>query len=444
MFTPYSLSRALLVFALFAFNLMPCAASLAGKDLIHIYLTQINAKKFEVTYTLDREVGSLYLQTTPDQSRAEFWKPKSSVFELTQLSGNDVIRRTDGKLFQAVSFFVDIVDISLPNYYRPFSPLYTSENGLVVHTGQYFVCENDCANRPTAWSVEVAAAKKNIVHYQGASVSKASWIDMNDGRSFYVGDVSSIESENLVAIIDPGLPARLKSLLDTELPWLIDRLAEEFGELTRSKPLVLATYNKGDPERSGFQGGVLNSTVSMHWWGLNLENRINENDELWFAAHEIAHFYQSQASAVDIDEVAWIHEGFAELMAADLLAQTNENLMTYVQNRYRQASADCATGLAQTSIGRATQLKKFDLHYKCGLLLHRYIGQNATQKLTVFELWNRYRAAINLGMKPSKQTYLDVVKKVLPEEKFSVLQAVVGSEIATNEVIKQFFVGSAY
>lgn len=435
--------RIFLVLAVFVLNPNTSEAALPSTDTIRIYFEGINTEKIQVTYALDQPVHSLQLLSTPNQSRADFWKAKSDDFELAHLSGNDVIRRTDGKLFETVAFVVDIVDISLPNYYRPFSPLFESNNGLVAHTGQYFVCRNICGDTTTTWQIEIEAVNKNIIHYQGASISKASWQDSGDGRPFYVGSMSPIESEYLVAIIDPGLPAKLKTILDAELPSLIDRLGEKF-EALKTKPLVFATYHRGDPERRGFQGGVLNKTVFMHWWGTNLEQRINENDTLWFIAHEIAHFYQSQQSAVDVDEVAWIHEGFAELMAANLLAQTNDDLKSYVQHRYRAAKESCATGLEITPIGKATQLKQFDLHYKCGLLLHRFISQNTNGILSVFELWNRYRAAIDRGMPPSKQTYLDVVKQFLQKDDFLVLQTIVGSETAPSEVIKRFLEGSTF
>jgi len=84
------------------------------------------------------------------------------------------------------------------------------------------------------------------------------------------------------------------------------------------------------------------------------------------------------------------------------------------------------------------------LHYKCGLLLHQFIIHKAQQRLTVFELWNRYRAAIDLGMQPSQHTYLNVVKQVLQKEDFLILQTIVGSELAPTEVIKQFLEDSSF
>jgi len=269
------------------------------------------------------------------------------------------------------------------------------------------------------------------------------WQDSEDGRSFYLGPKLPIETDYLVAIIDPGLPDKLKTMLHTELPAIIDRLGKEFTPL-KTKPLVFATYNSGDPERRGHQGGVLNKTIFMHWWVPDLPKRIDERDELWFFAHEIAHVYQHQNSKVDVDEVAWIHEGFAELMAAKLLAQTNEELNDYAQGRFDNAKANCAAGLEVTPLGKATALKQFDLHYKCGLLLHRFISQNANEALSVFELWNRYRAAIDNGIAPSKQTYLNVVEKLLQKEDFSLLQTVVGSELVQNEAIEQFLAKSNF
>lgn len=426
-----------------AFTLDAVSAESVDTDNIDIYLSEIDGDKLEVLYTLDRAATSLQFQTTPDQSRVKFWRAKSEEFEFIHLAGNDVIRRVDGKPFQSAVFDVDIVDISLPNYYRPFSPLFDRNNGLVIHTGQYFVCAESCANRPTVWQIQISASDQNIIHYEKSSVSKASWQDSLEGRPFYVGPRSPLEGGNLVAIIDPGLPIKLKTMLDTELPSVIKRLTEKFDALP-TKPLVFATYNEGDPERSGFQGSVLNQTVVMHWWGRNLEERINESGELWFITHEIAHFYQSQESAVDIDEVAWIHEGFAELMAADLLAQTNDELEDYVQQRYKAAESSCADGLRETAIGQATQLKQFDLHYKCGMLIHRFITNNAKERITTFELWNRYRVEINQGLEPSKKTYLDLVKQVLPKEHFLVLETIVGSELTPANTIKQFIVGATF
>lgn len=409
---------------------------------VSIHITETGTDKFEVVYTLDRPVRSLQFLATPDTSRVDFWRAKSDEFELTHHKERDAIKRTDSQPFQTVVFVVDIVDISLPNYYRPFSPLLKREDGLIIHSGQYFVCANNCSDTAT-WQVNVTAKNKNIVHYQGSSISAASWQDSGDGRSFYVGPLSIEESDSLVAIIDSGLPTKLKGILNTNLPKVVSRLATKF-EAPQTKSLVFATYNKGDPERFGFQGGVLNQTVFMHWWGLNLEQRVNENDELWFLAHEISHFYQHKGGKVDVDEVAWIHEGFAELMAANLLASNNERLKDYVQHRFNSAKTDCAAGLELTPVGQATRLKKFDLHYKCGILLHRFITQNAIQKITVFELWNRYRAAINKGMPPSKKTYLDIVKLILSEDDFLIIQTTVGSELAPNSVVKEMLENSIF
>jgi len=298
-------------------------------------------------------------------------------------------------------------------------------------------------NTSTVWQLEVLAPNQNIVHYQNVTSDKSSWQDTHDGRPFYVGPQTPLESDNLIAIIDPGLPDKLKTMLEVNLPNLIDRLAKNFepskSELTKAnKPLVFASYNVGDPERSGFQGGVLNDTVSMHWYGLNLDERINESAELWFFAHEIAHFYQHSGSNIDVDDIAWVHEGFAELMAASLLSDTNSDLNAYVQNRYELAKKQCASELKHTPIGKATELHKFDLHYKCGLLLHRFILNNSSEKLSVFDLWNRYRVAIDQGSEPSKQSYLNIVQPLLDEQEFAVLNVIIADELAPSATVEHF------
>ena len=321
--------------------------------------------------------------------------------------------------------------------------MFDSSDGLVVHTGQYFVCADSCDRTPTIWQLQITAPNKNVVNRQGVYISTASWQDDYDGSTFYVGPRLPNETESLRSIVDPGLPSQLKTMLTVELPRLIELLGKYFKALP-SKPLVFATYNEGAPELSGFQGGVLNKTVNLHWWGVALDQRVRESDELWFIIHEIAHFYQSQESEVDVDEDAWIHEGFAELMAAMILTETDKAFEAYVQQRFNRAKAECERGLVVTSIGKATQMKQFDLHYTCGLLLHRFISQHSTEKLTVFDLWNRYRAAINQGKEPSRKTYLEVAKQILSEEDYSVLRSITGLNLPSGVVIDQFFANSTF
>ena len=428
---------------IFSLNLISAAHS--SDDTVQISIVELNNEQFKVSYTLNREVNRLYFHATPNGARADFWFNESDQFELVQVSDNDLIKRTDDGLFKTVSFIVKVVDITLTQYYRPFSPMLDQSNGVVVHSGQYFVCLELCSNASTSWQVEVLAQDKNIVHFQGAFPEQASWQDIGDGRTFYVGPQLPLESDNLMAVIDSGLPDKLKALLENRLPNIIDRLADKFETPPSkfNKPLVFASYNVGDPERSGSQGGVLNQTISMHWYGLNLEERINENAELWFFTHEIAHLYQHLGSKVDVDEIAWVHEGFAELMAASLLLEVNDELNAYVQSRYNLAKDQCAKGLKSTPIGRATELKEFDLHYKCGMLLHRFILNNAIEELTVFDLWKRYRSAINQGELPSKQTYLKLIKPLLSEQKFLILTTIVANELAPNSTIEQFLMQSA-
>lgn len=423
------------------FSLNVDATKLLSKENVRIHFSEISGDKLNIEYTLDSSVSQLYLKTTPDQSRAEFWKPESNEFVLSHVSGNDIIQRADGKSFKTATFVIDIVDISLPKYYRPFSPFFKRDDGLVIHTGQYFACSNLCDKTPTTWAIEITAKDANIVHYQDVGFSKVTWQDNGDGRSFYVGPQAPVESENLIAMIDSGLPEKLHTILNRELPNLVDVMAEKF-ETFKSKPLVFASYNIGDPARRGYQGGVLNKTVMLHWWGVNLEQRIDESDTLWFIIHEIAHFYQHQEFKVDVDEVAWIHEGFADIMAAELLADDGDKYKEYVHTRFEHAKSECAAGLKTTPLGKATDLKKFDLHYKCGLLLHRYISQSANQSVTVFDLWNRYRLAINQGLPASKETYLSVVEGLLEDDEFSVLETIVGNKIPPSDAVRLLMNGS--
>jgi len=78
-------SRALCILILFSIFTHASEETSPPINEVAIHLAEIGTEDLEVSYTLDRPVDSLQLRTTPDQSRADFWRAKSKHFELIQL-----------------------------------------------------------------------------------------------------------------------------------------------------------------------------------------------------------------------------------------------------------------------------------------------------------------------------------------------------------------------
>jgi hypothetical protein len=112
----------------------------------------------------------------------------------------------------------------------------------------------------------------------------------------------------------------------------------------------------------------------MHFDGENAKARVAAGDPLWldwFFAHEAAHLFQRDKSGkpVSDDDIAWMHEGGAEAMAALAMVRRGTIERAYVLSREEGAEKACAAGLAATPLSRASAEGKFDLHYQCGLIL---------------------------------------------------------------------------
>ena len=56
----------------------------------------------------------------------------------------------------------------------------------------------------------------------------------------------------------------------------------------------------------------------------------------------------------------------------------------------------------------------------------------------MFDLWNRYRIAIDQGGEPSKQSYLNIVQPLLDEQEFAVLNVIIADELAPSATVEHF------
>lgn len=385
--------------------------------------------RWTVSYQSSAPISAISLAITPDDTRLARWTPESANFAISHLNGDDTIRRHDGAKFTEVVLNLTPTYVVLIKQYAPFSPY--SDGGMLVHSGRFFACPEQCTDDNTSWPMQVIAPESdNIFAHSQLHTGSVSWIDQSPGVNTYVGQGVPIETDEFIAIIDSGLPDSLTSQLDKFLPALNDYYNERLGALT-TKPMLFASYGKTAKGRRGNQGGTLPNQMFMHWYGDDLQGIINEPQVLHFFSHEVAHLYQDNTAKSSDQRLAWVHEGSADLMASTSFAEFGLTVDPQSSKHPAVAQQQCLAGLEGHSLLDSGTRGRFDLYYSCGLTLYLAILKDALkqdQKVDIFTLWDNYRTQVKQSQSASIATFLQSVSQFVSPEFLDTLSAMIDAD----------------
>ncbi|MEL7043855.1 MAG: hypothetical protein AAGL66_02400 [Pseudomonadota bacterium] len=326
-----------------------------------------------VRYALREPTMALHYERELDGYRAELWTPSDPAFRWVPEGEGERLERIDGERFSKVELSIPIDYRALPKSYAPFSPF--SQGDTLLHSGQFHVCLSGPCEAPLPLAITILAKGLTIGVHGRRTMDRASFISRDSGTNVFVGNLSPVDADGFIAIIDPGLPDRTHAHLEKSLPQAMRYFEALYGALSFKPELYVSIDSRPAlGGRKSTQGGTLPNQIFMHFDGEGAEGRLRERDPLsldWFFAHEAAHLFQRDGTGhrgFD-DREAWIHEGGAEALAALAIARRGEDEQAYSVERVQEARTACETGLAETPLDRASADGKFHLHYQCGLLL---------------------------------------------------------------------------
>ncbi|RUO58655.1 hypothetical protein [Pseudidiomarina marina] len=378
-----------------------------------------------VTYQLNEPVSQLEFVRSPNNSRATRWQPLTDNIEIAWQNGSEVIRSQNGEPFTEAAFTLDASYTTLPKDYAPFSPF--SDGGMLVHTARFFACAESCGAAHHEWPMAVNLTTNDYMLVDGQlRLGFHEWLDRDSGRAIYIGSQPPETFSALVAIIDPALPSSLRQNMITELPMIMSYYTKELGALSQT-PTLFASYSDFDGSYYGHQGGVLPNQVFMHWYGEQALDNVDEQNTLWFFAHEIAHLFQGAGLKYSSSDEAWIHEGAAELMSylyTDAkLAKSNQ----LVQDAVRKAQTECVASWPASEpfviVGRIN----FKAHYSCGLVanaeLHAQLQANGIRS-GIFALWETYSELVADGAAADSETYFAAFEQLTGYASMSLRQLI--------------------
>ncbi len=291
-----SLNTVFVVFFLSALLVASSTVSFASPISAELQKVVLDDKpEWTVTYRLDKPAEQIVFLRNPDRSRTTRWLPQDSDIEIAydDASHQEVVRSQSGKPLTTVTFLLTPTYKHLGKDYAPFSPF--SDGGNAIHTGRLFACANTCSEEDNEWHLTLTVPSDEHIVLNGKVAQKSvSWIDNNDGRNVYVGKQQPIITENVVALIDAGLPESIKVSLEEDIPKIMAFFSHSLNSLKGEKPMLLASYANVDDHST--QGGTLPNQIFMHWNRQDLDEQANNrnfiNQTLWFFAHEVAHLYQ--------------------------------------------------------------------------------------------------------------------------------------------------------
>lgn len=404
-------------------------ASHPGQAAVDIALTKTQADQWLLTYTLDQPAHRLVFKRNPDQSRQQRWLPRTAGFEIQADGGQEYLARADQQAFSTVTVALTPTYTHLPKDYAPFSPY--SDGGMLVHSGRWFACAEVCTEADNQWSVSVQAPAGDHILVNGQQVAgEASWLDSNAGTKVYIGKQHAVETDHVLAVIDPGLPAAMQTALAEHIPTLMAHFAHQLGGNSGIKPMLFASY--ANVAGHSTQGGTLDNQIFMHWNVNNLDEQVKDESftaqTMWFFAHEVAHFFQQDAhhSLYGSSHEAWIHEGHAEWLAARALPRLFPHTQAFVDNKLLAHQQQCQDGLAALPLDEAAANGRFDLYYSCGLVIYQMLAtaqHTPSAQALWFALWRDYRTQVQQGAAPGAATLLALAEAYTHSAVIDTIQA---------------------
>lgn len=180
------------------------------------------------------------------------------------------------------------------------------------------------------------------------------------------GEAHPMETADLSAILDPGLPAWIKTSLGSETPRLLAYYARELGPREGTRPMVMATWAGASKGRVSMGGSVLPGLVIMAFEGEGVLERSDEAHAYfqWFIAHEAAHFWLGQTVDYDRADHAWMMEGGADLLAVRAIAAIDPAYDP--RPKLNEAIAQCGALARSKAVNRANERSEQEAYYACG------------------------------------------------------------------------------
>lgn len=342
-----------------------------------------DGSQWRADYVFDRDAPawafyqSSNLNGTREPWRPRDWTPSTSGVVLERAGGLDVLRAADGgsvprRITLRLAPRGDNLEADYP-------VLIFTDGSVAMPTGAFDVFPLDRPDAASLAEEDVASGRR-----QGSN-AHVSWKDRagpvlvhgrrlsegvtEDGRGYVLfGETRVKETDRLVTVADPQLPAWIANSIETFAPRVIDHYTSELGQGQADRPTIMSTWYGPTTGKTTYGGSVLPGLIVMTFEGQELlapsEAVLSENR--WFIAHEAAHFWLGQTVRAERSRESWITEGGADLLAVRAMQAFDP---AFDELSVLQKEVDDCVRLAGAPIAGAGQRGQHRAYYACGAVL---------------------------------------------------------------------------
>ena len=361
-----------------------------------VSLERLASGTWRATYHLSAPALALRFERDASYFRERVWTVVTPGYQLGRDGDAQIARVAAGATPQReIVFEFPEYTAPLPKEYELFLPF--TGGAVAVYTGHFYATPivND-APGPMLRTVDVTPPDGMKAVVRGRVVTgRVTYSDSSgDGTYIYLGNTTPIETPDVVAIVDPGMPSWLVTLFNDDLPRLFAAYRERFGFPFPSKPVVLFSF--GDAASPGLSsgGGTLTGLVNMTFTGADWTRQTPASTEQAVAliAHESAHLWNGHlAENVDQRAGSWMHEGSADAFATEMLYALGVIDSARYRARREDAINRCATAVATGSVATALSRNAIREAYDCGFVLTMWTAaaaHAANSTANAFTFWH--------------------------------------------------------
>ncbi len=360
---------------------------------VQITMEQASDGRLTVTYQLARYRKSLEFSEIEGLYRKEHWKFETPGFRVVKYRGRDRIERLNGAKFGRLVISAAPSPQRFKKEYQPISRY--GEGGVMIYSGHFWPV-NARGNRVHVTFNFTPESGASVVAFGEHSKALTEWRSPLTHPAFiYMGPLEPVETSDVMAVVDPDAPQWIIDEFYDLTPRVFAHLTDAFGFSLATKPNLFLAAPLGEGEgRLSYAGDALPGQFQITLVGAAWENQTQQAQDIFRSstAHEAVHLWQAAARPKGKGEVAWIHEGAADAMAAEALLAINYWDETDRAEYFVGARDECARGLELGSLASARERRSFRAMYACGHVIAAAVS--AAEQRSVTEFW---RAFISLS-----------------------------------------------
>ena len=362
-----------------------------------VSLERLASGTWRATYHLSAPTPALRFERPASFFRERVWTVVTPGYQLDRDGDRQVVRLASGATpRREIVFEFPEYTATLPKEYELFLPF--TGGAVAVYTGHFYATPivDDAAAAATLRTIDVTPPDGMKAVVRGRVVTgRVTFSDsIGDGTYIYLGNTAPIETPDVVAIVDPGMPSWLVRRFNDDLPRLFAAYRERFGYPLPWKPVVLFSF--GDAASPGVSsgGGTLTGLVNMTFSGRDWMQQTPALTEQAVAliAHESAHLWNGHlVENVDQRAGSWMHEGSADALATEMLYALGVIDSARYRVRREDAINQCATATASGSVATAGSRNAIREIYDCGFVLTMWTAaalHGANSTANAFTFWH--------------------------------------------------------